>query len=208
MVKVPQFCHNQPEAPPSEKITTSPKPSFPPTTICPSMLHTPHTPPPTPCQQPTVMPPQTPSPAPHQNLLTRPHHPTPAPYQSHHNHVWRTSTLWDHYIWTQGFWIPDPLYHSPAPCHQAKKLKKYQLSPEEKHHQEQMALLMMLMNGWMLTRGLLESIMEDSRWSWKALSWTMELTISLLKSVYPAAPWRWQSTSRSSGVKICWFTGW
>ena len=80
------------------------------------------------------------------------------------------STLWDHYIQTQGLRIPNPLYHSPAPHCQAKKPKKYNAMLEEQFHQEQLALMTRTTNGQMLTRQLLGKIMAKDHKSHRGTS--------------------------------------
>ena len=77
------------------------------------------------------------------------------------------STLWDRYIRTQGLTIPDPLYKSSTSRQRVKKPRRYAATPEERHHQEQMALLDMPTNGRRLTQGLLGKIMDQSRKSQK-----------------------------------------
>ena len=133
--------------------------------ICHSMQRTPRTPPTTP--SPTTPPPlRTPSPV----LLQKSPPPTPlvqTPFQSHHDHSWRASTLWDRYIRTQGLTIPDPLYKSSTSHWRVKKPRRYAATPEECHHQEQMALLDQPTNGRRLTRGLLGKIMAQDRKSHK-----------------------------------------
>ena len=89
--------------------------------------------------------------------------PVQTPYQSCHDHSWRASTLWDWYIRTQGLTIPDPLYKSPGARRRVKKPRRYVATPEERYHQEQMALLDQLTNGQRLTRGLLGKIMDKDR---------------------------------------------
>ena len=81
--------------------------------------------------------------------------PVQTPYQSRHDHSWRASTLWDRYIRTQGFTIPDPLYKSSKSQKRVKKPKRYAATPEERHHQELLAMMDHPTNGRMLTRGLL-----------------------------------------------------
>ena len=85
------------------------------------------------------------------------------PYQSHHDHSWRTSTLWDRYICTQGLTIPDPLYKSSTSRKQVKKPRRYVVTLEERHHQELLALMDQPTNGRRLTRGLLGKIMDQDR---------------------------------------------
>ena len=152
-VKIPPFPR---EAHPSDVTTINPKLlSLP---ICHSTQRTPCTPPTTP--SPMTPPPQrTPSPAP----LPKSPPPTPlaqTPYQSHHNHSWRASTLWDQYIRMQGLTIPDPLYKSSTSQKQVKKPRHYAATPEERHHQELLALMDQPTNGRRLTRGLLGKIMD------------------------------------------------
>ena len=151
-VKIPPFPR---EAPPSAETTINPRLlSLP---ICHSMQRTPRTPLTTP--SPTT-PQRTPSPA------LRPKSPTPpvqTPYQSRHDHSWRASTLWDRYIRTQGLTIPDPLYKSSTSRRRIKKPRRYAATPEERHHQEQMALLDQPTNGRRLMRGLLGKIMDQDR---------------------------------------------
>ena len=133
--------------------------------ICHSMQRTPRTPSTTP--SPTTPPPlRTPSPV----LLQKSPPPTPlvqTPFQSRHDHSWRASTLWDQYIRTQGLTIPDPLYKSSTSHWRVKKPRRYAATLEERHHQEQMALLDQPMNGRRLTRGLLGKIMAQDRKSRK-----------------------------------------
>ena len=73
------------------------------------------------------------------------------------------STLWDRYIRTQGLTIPDPLYKSSTSHRRVKKPRRYAATLEERHHQEQMALLDQPTNGRRLTRGLLGKIMAQDR---------------------------------------------
>ena len=94
--------------------------------------------------------------------------PTPTPTPSPSRHTWQVSTLWDHYIQTQGFQVPDPHYHSPTPHWHTKKPKKYRLTPEWRFHQKQLVLLTKLTHGRILTRGLLGQIMGSHQQ--KALS--------------------------------------
>ena len=156
MVRIPQF---QQEAPPSVETTINPRLlSLP---ICHSMQCTSCTPPTTPSPMSLTTPLRTPSPAPHQKSTTPPLAQTP--YQSCHDHSWRASTLWDRYIRTQGLMIPDPLYQSPGPHRRVKKPRCYAATPEERHHQEQMALLDQPTNGQRLTQGLLGKIMDQDR---------------------------------------------
>ena len=127
MVKILQFPW---EAPPSNVTTINPKLlSLP---ICHSMQHTPHTPLTTPSPMMPTTPQRTPSPAPHQKSSPTPP-PVQTPYQSRHNHSWRSNTLWDQYIRTQGLMIPDPLYKLPGPHHQVKKPRRYAVTLEERH---------------------------------------------------------------------------
>ena len=172
-------------------------------TICTTMQHTLPTPPPPPWtpRTPTATPQPTPSPAPHQSSS-----PTPTPVPSPSCCTQQVSTLWDHYIQTQGFWIHDPL--SPAPCCHIKKPKKYRLTPEERFHQEQLALMMRPMHGRMLTRGLLGKIMDSHHPHQRASSWMMVQTTSPLTSIYLEASWSLPSMSRSNGAKIPSFMGW
>ena len=160
-VKIPRFPQ---EVPQSTKTTINPKLlSLP---ICHSMQRTPRTPPTTPSPTTPTTPQRTPSPAPHQKSLTPPP-PVQTPYQSHHNHSWRASTLWDRYIRTQGLTIPDPLYKSSGSRRWTKKPRRYAATLEERFHQEQMALLDQLTNGWRLTQGLLGKIRDQDRKSRK-----------------------------------------
>ena len=133
--------------------------------ICHSMQCTPCTPPTTPSPMMTT-PWRTPSPAPHQKSPTPPPL-VQTPYQSRHDHSWRASTLWDRYIRTQGLTVPDPLYKSSTSRQHVKKPRRYAATPEERHHQELMALLDQPTNGRMLTRGLLGKIMDQDRRSRK-----------------------------------------
>ena len=164
MVRIPPFRW---EAPPSEETTINPRLlSLP---ICHSMQRTPHTPPTTPSPTSLTTPWRTLSPVP------RPKSPMPptlvqTPYQSHHGHSWRASMLWDRYIQTQGFTIPDPLYKSSASPRKVKKPRHYTATPEERCHQELMVLLDQPTNGRMLTQGLLGKIMDQSRKSQKGTS--------------------------------------
>ena len=120
-VTIPQFHPGQTTAPLSDETTMSPKCSSTCLTICTSMQHTPRTLLPTPCnpRTPPAMSWATPIPVPHQSSSPPP---VPAPSQSPSHHIWQMSTLWDHYIQTQGFQIHNPLYYSPVPCHHIKKL--------------------------------------------------------------------------------------
>ena len=159
-VKVPQFRQR---APLSDETTINPKLLS--LQICHSMQRTPRTLPTTPSPT-TPPPPRTPSPAPHQKSPTPPP-PAQTPYQSRHNHSWRASTLWDRYIQTQGLTVPDSHYKSSTSPRRVKKPRRYAATPEERHHQEQMALLDMPTNGRRLTRGLLGKIMDQNRKSRK-----------------------------------------
>ena len=163
MVKVPQFRR---EAPPSAETTINPRLLS--TPICHSMQRTPRTPPTTPSPTTLTTPQRTPSPAPLQKSPP-PTPPVQTPYQSCHDHSWRASTLWDRYIRTQGLMIPNPLYKSSTSRRRVKKPRRYAATPEERHHQEQMALLDMLMNGRRLTRGLLGKIMDQDRKSQRGI---------------------------------------
>ena len=75
--------------------------------------------------------------------------------------------MWDRYIRTQGLTVPDPLYKSSTSRRQVKKLRRYAATPEEKYHQEQLALMDVPTNGRRLTRGLLGKITDRSRKSRK-----------------------------------------
>ena len=75
--------------------------------------------------------------------------------------------LWDRYIQTQGLTIPDPLYKSSTSPRRVKKPRRYAATPEERHHQEQLALLDIPTNGRRLTQGLLGKITDRSRKSQK-----------------------------------------
>ena len=157
MVRIPPFRQT---APPSEETTINPRLlSLP---IARSMRRTPRTPPTSPSPTTLTTPPRTPSPVPHPKSPT-PMPPVWTPYQSRHDHSWRASTLWDRYIRTQGLTIPDPLYKSSTSRRRVKKPRGYVATPEECHHQEQMALMDMLTNGKRLTRGLLGKIMAQDR---------------------------------------------
>ena len=156
-VKIPPFPQ---KAPPSAETAINPRLlSLP---ICHSMQHTPRTPLTTPSPTTPTTPQRTPSPVPHPKSPT-PTPPVQTPYQSHHDHSWRASTLWDRYIQTQGLTIPDPLYKSSTSRRCVKKPRRYAATPEECHHQEQMALLDQPMNGRRLMRGLLRKIMDQDR---------------------------------------------
>ena len=126
------------------------------------MQRTPRTPPTTPSPMSPTTPQRTPSPVPHPKSPTLTP-PARTPYLSHHDHSWRASTLWDRYIQTQGLTIPDPLYKSSTSRQRVKKPRRYAATPEERHHQEQMALLDLPTNGKRLMRGLLGRIMDQSR---------------------------------------------
>ena len=157
MVRIPPFRR---EAPPSDETTINPKLlSLP---ICHSMQRTPCTPPTTPSPMTLTTPQRTLSPAPHQKSPTSPP-PVQTPYQSCHDHSWRASTLWDRYIRTQGLTIPDLLYKSSTSHWRVKKPWHYAATLEERHHQEQMALLDQPTNGRRLMRGLLGKIMDQDR---------------------------------------------
>ena len=161
-VKVPPFPQG---APPSEETTINPRLLS--LSICHSMQCTPCTPPTTPSPMTPTTPQRTPSPVPRpKSPTTLP--PVQTPYQFCHDHSWRTSTLWDRYISSQGLTIPDPLYKSPGTRHRVKKPRRYAATPEEHYHQEQMALLDQLTNGQMLTQGLLGKIMAQDRKSCQA----------------------------------------
>ena len=153
-VKIPPFPQ---EAHLSVETTINPKLlSLP---ICHSMQRTPRTPPTTP--SPTTPPLQrTPSPVPLPKSPP-PMPPAQTPYQSRHDHSWRASTLWDRYIRTQGLTIPDPLYKSSTSRKRVKKPRRYAATPEERHHQELLALMDQPTNGRRLTRGLLGKIMDQ-----------------------------------------------
>ena len=156
-VRIPPFPQ---AAPPSAETTINPKLlSLP---ICHSMQRTPRTPPTTPSPTSPTTPQRTPSPVPRLKSPT-PMPPVQIPYQSRHDHSWRVSTLWDRYIRTQGLTIPDPLYKSSTSRRRVKKPRRYAATPEERHHQEQMALLDQPTNGRRLTRGLLGKIMAQDR---------------------------------------------
>ena len=161
-VRIPPF---QQRAPLSDETTINPKLlSLP---ICHSMQRTPRTPPTTPSPTMPTTPQRTPSPAPRLKSTTPP--PVQTPFQSRHDHSWRASTLWDRYIRTQGLTVPDPLYKSSTSRRRVKKLRRYAVTPEEKHHQEQLALLDVPTNGRRLTRGLLGKIMDQSHKSRKGM---------------------------------------
>ena len=149
------------------------------------MQCTPHTPPTTPSPTTPTTPQRTPSPAPHQRSPT-PTPPAQTPYQSHHDHSWRVSTLWDRYIWTQGLTIPNPLYKSSTSHRHVKKPRHYAATLEERHHQEQMALLDQAMNGQRLTRGLLGKIMDQDRKSQRGTRGTKGQTTFPSTSTFPA----------------------
>ena len=171
-------------APPSDKTAINPRLLS--LLISHSMLRTPRTPPTSPSPTTPTTPQRTPSPAPHPKSPT----PTPlaqTPYQSHHDHSWRASTLWDQYIRTQGLTIPDPTYKSSTSRWHIKKPRRYAVTPEEHHHQEQMALMDMPTNGRRLTRGLLGKIMDRNRQSRKGTSGTKVRTTSPSTFDFPAA---------------------
>ena len=73
--------------------------------------------------------------------------------------------LWDRYIHTQGLTIPNPLYKSSTSRKRVKKPRRYMATPEERNHQELLALMDQLMNGQRLTWGLLGKIMDQD---WKS----------------------------------------
>ena len=75
--------------------------------------------------------------------------------------------MWDRYIRTQGLTVPDPLYKSSTSRRRVKKPRHYAATPEEKYHQEQLALLDVPTNGQRLTQGLLGKITDQSRKSRK-----------------------------------------
>ena len=155
-VKIPPFPQ---EAHPSVATTINPRLlSLP---ICHSMQCTPRTPPTTPSP---MTPPlqRTPSPAPRQKSPP-PTPPAQTPYQSRHDHSWRANTLWDQYIHTQGLTIPDPLYKSSTSWKRVKKPRRYAATPEERRHQELLAMMDQPTNGRRLTRGLLGKIMDQDR---------------------------------------------
>ena len=155
-VRIPPFRQR---APLSDKTTINPRLlSLP---ICHSMQRTPHTPPTMPSPMTPTTPQRTPSPVPHQKSTTPPP-PVQNPSQSHHDCSWRASTLWDRYIRTQGLTVPDPLYKSSTSRRRVKKPRRYAATPEEKHHQEQLALLDAPTHGRRLTRGLLGKITDRS----------------------------------------------
>ena len=156
-VRILQFPRG---APPSEETTINP--SFLSLPICHSMQRTPHTPPTTPSPMTLTTPQRTPSPAPCQKSPM----PLPlvqTPYQSHHDHSWRVSMLWDRYIRTQGLTIPDPLYKSSTSHWRVKKPRRYAVMPEERYHQELLAMMDQPTNGRRLMRGLLGKIMDQDR---------------------------------------------
>ena len=154
-VRIPPF---QQGAPRSDETTINPRLlSLP---ISHSMQRTPRTPPTTPSPTMPTTPQRTPSPAPCQKSTTPP--PVQTPFRSHHDHSWRASTLWDRYIRTKGLTVPDPLYKSSTSRRRVKKPRRYAATPEEKHHQEQLALLDVPTNGRRLTRGLLGKITDQS----------------------------------------------
>ena len=157
MVRILPF---QQRAPLSDETTINPKLL----SICHSMQRTPRTPLTTPSPTTPTTPLRTPSPAPHQKSTPPP---VQTPFQSRHDHSWRVSTLWDRYIRTQGLTVPDPLYKSSTSRRRVKKPRRYTATPEERYHQEQLALLDVLTNGRRLTRGLLGKITDQSRKSRK-----------------------------------------
>ena len=63
--------------------------------------------------------------------------------------------------------IPDPLYKSSTSRKRVKKPRRYVATPEERHHQELLALMDKPMNGKRLMRGLHGKIMDQSRKSRK-----------------------------------------
>ena len=71
--------------------------------------------------------------------------------------------LWDQYIRTQGLTIPDPLYKSSTSRKWVKKPRHYTATPEERYHQELLALMDQLTNGRKLTWGLLGKIVDQDR---------------------------------------------
>ena len=160
-VKIPPFRQG---APPSDETTINPRLlSLP---ICHSMQRTPRTPPTTPSPTTPTTPQRTPSPALRQKLTT-PTPPVQTPFQSRHDYSWRANTLWGRYIRTQGLTVPDPLYKSSTSPQRTKKPRRYTATPEERYHQEQLALLDVPTNGRRLTRGLLGKITDQSRKSRK-----------------------------------------
>ena len=155
-VRIPQSPQ---EAPPSAETTINPRLLS--LQICHSMQRTPRTPLTTPSPTTPTTPRRTPSPAPLQKSPTPTPPPAQNPYQSRCGYHWRANTLWDRYIRTQGLMIPDPLYKSPGVHRQTKKPRRYVATPEDRYHQEQMALMDQPTDGRMLTRSLLGKIMDQ-----------------------------------------------
>ena len=178
-MRIPPFRQG---APLSDETTIDPRLlSLP---ICHSMQRTPRTPLTTPSPTTPTTPLRTPSPVPHQKSTTPPLAQTP--YQSHHDYNWRASTLWDRYIHTQGLTIPDPLYQLTA-TRRVKKPRHYAVTPEERHHLEQLVLLDQPTNGQRLTWGLLGKIMDQDRKSRRGTRSTRGPTMSPSTSASQAA---------------------
>jgi hypothetical protein len=133
--------------------------------IEPSMLHAPGSPttaisrpispielepPPLSPPDPSLRPPTPPTPA-------RSWSPTLNQSQSHH--LLRGSTVWEHYLRTQGGRIRDPLYDATTPTkRRVRKPRKYNARPEELREEEILALSQIPTGGRMLTRSYLGKI--------------------------------------------------
>jgi hypothetical protein len=147
-------------------ISRSLRPSSPPT-LCvePSMLHTPGTLrmdtlrplSPTKLAQPLLTDPTpclpTPTPPTHSRS------PTPNPPSSHR--LLRGSTVWEHYLRTQGGRTRDPLYHCTTPTpRKVRKPQRYTARLEELREEEILALSQIPTGGRMLTRSYLGKIKQ------------------------------------------------
>jgi hypothetical protein len=69
------------------------------------------------------------------------------------------STVWEHYLRTQGGQIRDPLYDATTPTRRrVRKPRRYNAQPEEVREEEILALSQIPMGGQMLTRSYLGKI--------------------------------------------------
>jgi hypothetical protein len=90
-------------------------------------------------------------------LLHPPTPPTPARSPSHH--LLRGSTVWEHYLCTQGGRTRNPLYDATTPTkRKVRKPRRYTAQPEELREEEILALSQIPMGGRMLTRSYLGKI--------------------------------------------------
>jgi hypothetical protein len=85
--------------------------------------------------------------------------PVPNPLPSHR--LLRGSTVWEHYLCTQGGRVRNPLYPSTTPTQrQTRKPRRYTACPEEVRDEEVLALSQIPTGGWMLTRSYLGKIKQ------------------------------------------------